>query len=327
MARKHFAVPLSLLLAVAGAATAALPGDAAAPEIQRRHAQLQHLHDSMRGTGEPARGEALAAKFRQLYADAAEPGALRASGEASLHMRFDDAMLADFYRTDPYAFAAMQASLGELERRGAATPEELRRMRNALLAAKRFDEAAHFVVAHPDAGLAPVPRFVDAGGNASGPRSAWRDAGDGRFERVALDLGPTQVLVLAGCHFSEDAAREIAADPVLGPAFRAHATWLGMPPGSEDPADVVEWNRAHPQAPMLTLYDRADWPMFPIWRMPSFYVLRDGKVLGSVVGWKPAGARDELIALLRENWLLPAGSAQPMPAPSAAAQGAASSSQ
>jgi hypothetical protein len=131
------------------------------------------------------------------------------------------------------------------------------------------------------------------------------------------------VLVMAGCHFSDDAARGIAADPVLGPAFRAHATWLGQPPGAEDPADVAEWNRAHPQAPMLTLYDRAEWPMFPVWRMPVFYVVRNGTVVGTVVGWKPTDARDALVALLRENGLLPAG---PTEAPATAAQGAAASS-
>jgi hypothetical protein len=319
----HFRIAVLLLLGVAGGAIAGLSGDAASPEIQRRHAQLQQLHDAMHETAEAARGEALAARFRALYPDAGEPDALRASDEASLHLRFDDALLADFYRTEPYALAAMQAILGELERRGAAKPEELARMRNALLAARRFDDAASFSAAHPQAEFTPLPRFVDAGNIAPGQPSVWRDAGGGRFERVAMDLAPAQVLVMAGCHFSDDAAREIAADPVLGPAFRAHATWLGQPPGAEDPADVAEWNRAHPQAPMLTLYDRAEWPIFPEWRMPTFYVVRGGKVVGTVIGWKPADARGALIALLRENGLLP-GEPATMPPP--AAQGAAASS-
>jgi hypothetical protein len=323
MERSRLVIPIVLLLAVAGAASAGLPGGTAAPEIQRRHEQLQQLDDAMHRASEAARGKALATRFRELYPDAGEPDALRASDEASLHLRLADAMLANFYRTEPYAFAAMQASLAELERRSAAKPEELARMRNALLAARRFDEAARLGDTHPQAGLSPLPHFVDAGNVASGQPSVWRDAGDGRFERVALDLGPAQVLVMAGCHFSDDAARGIAADPVLGPAFRAHATWLGQPPGAEDPADVAEWNRAHPQAPMLTLYDRAEWPMFPVWRMPVFYVVRNGTVVGTVVGWKPTDARDALVALLRENGLLPAG---PTEAPATAAQGAAASS-
>jgi hypothetical protein len=323
MTPRHFGIPLFLLLSIAGSASAGLPGNTAAPGIQQRHEQMQQLHDSVLRMAEAARGEALAARFRELYPDAGEPGALRASDEASLHVRFDDAQLANFYRTERYAFAAMQGSLAELERRSAAKPEELVRMRNALLAARRFDKAARFGEAHPEAGLAPLPRFVDAGNVAAGQPSVWRDAGDGRFERVGLDLGPTRVLVMAGCHFSDDAAREIAADPVLGPAFRAHASWLGMPPGSEDPADVAEWNREHPQAPMLTLYDRDEWPMFPKWRMPSFHVMRDGKIIGTVVGWKPADARGALIAMLRENGLLPGGPAE---APAPPSQGAASSS-
>jgi hypothetical protein len=58
---------------------------------------------------------------------------------------------------------------------------------------------------------------------------------------------------------------------------------------------------------MLTLYDRAEWPMFPQWRMPSFFVVRDGRVVGTVIGWKPADARDALVALMRKNGLLSPG--------------------
>jgi hypothetical protein len=149
MAYRHFRIAVLLLLGLAGGAVAGLPGDTASPEIQRRHEQLQQLHDRMHGTAEAARGEALAARFR------------------------------------------------------------------------------------------------------------------------------------------------------------------------------AEWNRAHPQAPMLTLYDRAEWPMFPEWRTPTFYVVRDGKVVGTVVGWKPADARGALVALLRENGLL---TGTPGEAPTPPAQGAASSS-
>ena len=320
MARNHPGLVALLLLAATGTAAADLRGDG----IQQRHEQLQQLDDALHATmmSEEARGQALAARFRELYPDAREPDALHASDDASLHLRFDDARLANFYRTDPYALDAMQASLAELELRGVAKREELAGMRSILLSARRFDDAARFGASHPKAGLAPLPRFVDAGNVAAGQPSVWREAVDGRFERVALDLGPAQVLVMAGCHFSDDAARDISADPVLGPVFRAHATWLGLPPGPEDPADVAEWNRAHPQAPMLTLYDRAEWPMFPEWRMPTFYVVRDGRIVGSVVGWKPADARGSLIALLRENGLLPDEPATP---PAAPAQGAASS--
>lgn len=324
MACRQVRFALVLTLVAAGAvgtvadAHAASPGQPVATDVAWRHDQLQQLHDSMRATAEAARGRALAARFRELYPDAGEPGMLRASDAASLHLRFDDAMLATFYRTDPDAMAAMQASLAELERRDAATPDELVRMRNALLVAKRFDEAASFGTSHPQAGFAPLPRFVDTGTVIPAEPSAWREAGDGHFERIALDLGPAQVLVMAGCHFSDDAAREIAADPVLGPVFRDHATWLGLPPGSEDPADIAEWNRIHPQAPMLAIHDRDEWPMFPQWIMPSFYVVRDGQVQGEERGWKADGARQALIAMLQEAGLLPAEGAPALEAPAAA---------
>jgi hypothetical protein len=305
MARMHFRIAVLLLLGIAGSALAASPGKSPAPDIQQRHDALVQLETSRHREPENVLGKALAARFRELYPDATDAGVLRASSESSLHLRLADARMATFYHPDANATDAMLAVVAELHRRGAATREDLVKTRNALLAARRFDDALEFGGTYPGAALAPLPRFVDAGDVPRGRPSVWRETAAGRFDRVGLDLGPAQVLVMAGCHFSGDAAREIAADPVLGPAFRAHATWLGMPPGNEDPADVAEWNRAHPQAPMLTLYDRDEWPMFPQWRMPTFFVMRDGRIIGSVVGWKPADAREALIAMLREAGLLP----------------------
>jgi hypothetical protein len=111
-------------------------------------------------------------------------------------------------------------------------------------------------------------------------------------------------MVLAGCHFAADAARDIVADPLLGPVFRAHARWLSLPPGQEDMQALRDWNREHPQAPMEMLYDRTEWPMFTRWAMPTFYVVRGGKVFGSMAGWSPS-SREELVALLRRTGLLP----------------------
>lgn len=304
MAPKLSAALLSVILA-GPASSADLPSGPAPLDAEHRHELMQQLDESVHGQGEAARGQALASRFRELNPDALDPGVLCASDDATLKLRFEDAKLANFYHPDAHALQAMQAALAELERRQDATPEELLAMRNALLAARRFDDAARFSDAHPGIEIPELPRFIDAGGIGANAATVWREAADGRFERIALDLAPTQILVEAGCHFAEDAAREIASDPVLGPVFRDHASWLSMPPGPEDPAGLAEWNRAHPDAPLLALYDRDEWPMFPRWRMPTFHVVRDGKVLGSVLGWKPEGARDELVAMLRANGLLP----------------------
>jgi hypothetical protein len=295
----------ALLLLMSGALPAATLPATTAPGFQQRHAQFQQLHDSLHGNAENVVGATLAARFGQLFPEAMDRDALHRTDDTTLHALFDDAWLATYYHPDAAALEAMLGIVAELDARGSTTPRELARTRNALLAARRFEQAAAFGDSHPRAALSPLPRFVDAGDIASGRPSAWREAGNGRFERVALDLGPTQVLVMAGCHFSDDAARGIDADPVLGPLFRTHAHWLGQPPGVEDPADVEAWNTTHPQAPMLPLYDRDEWPMFPRWVMPTFYVVRDGEVLGSVRGWAPAEARAELVGLLQRTGLLP----------------------
>ena len=128
-------------------------------------------------------------------------------------------------------------------------------------------------------------------------------------ERIGIDLQHLQVIVAAGCHFSEDAARDIAGDPVLGPVFATHARWLTAEPGSEKLEALADWNRNHPQTQILPMYDRSEWALIEQWVMPTFVVVKDGKVVDSVDGWDTTDpeSREQLIALLQRTGLLEAG--------------------
>lgn len=125
--------------------------------------------------------------------------------------------------------------------------------------------------------------------------------------RTVFDLAPAQILVIAGCHFSEDAAEDISSDPVLGPVFAAHAQWLMLPPGQENLDAVRRWDSRFPKAQAAMLYSREEWTLLPeTWRMPTFLIVRDGKVIDRITGWprNPSGNRQPLIdALTRARFL------------------------
>src|SRR3546814_16717480 len=85
-------------------------------------------------------------------------------------------------------------------------------MRRILLAGRRFEQARRFTVAHPEAGLSAPPTFDDPLADNAQAATVWRMNAEGnRLTRTAIDLGPTQVLVTAGCHFSVDAAADISS--------------------------------------------------------------------------------------------------------------------
>ncbi|QNN46401.1 calcineurin-like phosphoesterase C-terminal domain-containing protein [Thermomonas brevis] len=203
---------------------------------------------------------------------------------------------------------ARRAVVAEMQRRGIAQPDDLRQIYDALLLARRFDEAARHAAAHPQAGLPMMPAIVNAfGTHASGP-TVWRSSADGAtLTRTLLDTRGTTILVTAGCHFSADAAEDIGRDPLLGPVFAAHAHWLMLPPGREDLDAVRDWNRRFPAAQAELIHASEEWPQLPAdWPMPGFFIVRDGKVVERIVGWPrdPADNRQPLIDALARAGLL-----------------------
>ncbi|MBB5876522.1 hypothetical protein [Xanthomonas sp. 3498] len=198
--------------------------------------------------------------------------------------------------------------LAQLRRRGQASATQVDAAGNALLLAHRAEDARRVLA---DGGSADWPRWLRfddrLGAAAQGP-TLWSLDTDGRtLRRQRIDLRPTRILVSAGCHFAADAARAIAADPELGPVFRDHALWLSLPPGSEDMDALRAWNRAQPQTPLHPLYDVEEWRLLPReWRMPTFFLVRDGKVVAQLQGWpaEDGAQRRALKAILQDAGLL-----------------------
>ena len=233
---------------------------------------------------------------------------LRAASDANLALHWQAVSSTAFYSDDGGVADAAVRVHAELERRGVADAKATDRVFNALLKARRFDAARDFAARHPDANLAAVPQFIDT--DTGDMASAWQFSADGsKAKRIGIDLTPLQMIVVAGCHFSEDAAREITKDPMLGPVFARHARWISLQPGGENLDALAEWNRKYPQAPMVAIHDRSEWALISHWAMPTFAIVKDGKVVDSTRGWSSDGPefRAQLVALMERAGLLQSG--------------------
>jgi hypothetical protein len=260
------------------------------------------------GESDKAFGERVGAAFDRLFPEAGSVEMLGALGDRDLWLVFRAADDAAGIGPTLARANVLERVFAILHARGLATDRDHADVQQRLLAARLYGRARAFTVAHPEAGLAPIPEVADAVGPATTIPTLLRRDG-AAWRREAVDFGKPQVLVLSGCHNADAAARDIAADPILGPAFARHARWLALPPGEEDFDQVAEWNRTHAPQRMEMVYDRAEWSLFDRWLMPTFIVLRDGREIERFSGWPPeeAGERKaRLVAALRRAGLLDA---------------------
>jgi hypothetical protein len=182
--------------------------------------------------------------------------------------------------------------LQALDARHAMRPRERRDMLQVLLSNGLVDEAAAFKTAIPSRRDTPYPRVEPLAVPAPGGTVRyWRwDTVDNALREQALDLAHgahVVVVASAGCHFCAAAATALAQDPALGPAFRAHATWIARPDSSFDRDVVRRWDDAHPQSPIALVFDLAGWPHPQEWSTPTFFFVRDGRVVRTEPGWRP----------------------------------------
>ena len=303
MARKCIA--FALLLLGLPCASPAWAGDSG---IASRAQRVEAVALQMPRPDDLAFAQAMQRAYVSAFGGIDDTARLREESDADLRLHWQAVESAAFYSDHGGLIDAAQRIFAELERRGLADTKATNRMFGFLLEVRRFDAARAFVSAHPDAGLPSLPVFVDA--PTGDLPSVWRfDADGGKAERVGIDLRPLQIIVVAGCHFSADAATDIARDPQLGPVFARHARWLSLSPGSEKLDALAEWNRTHPSTPMLPIHDRAEWALITQWTMPTFAVIKDGKLIGSTKGWRSDDSefREQLVALLLRTGLLEAG--------------------
>jgi len=302
---RQILVSTSLLLAT----FCPLPAEADARSPEHGYDALLQLERSQRGvTTDVQRALAIGASYDELFSDAFAEEALKRSSDDDLRYLFRSAQLTSFYVADPRVVHDMSVAFAQLKHRDIVKKLDYQQLYGAFIGARMLTEAGDFFDQYHAMDLDALPAFREAPGIKADASTEWV------VNPVAPELlrqpftfdASAQVLVVGHplCHFSQNAVRDIFADPQLGGVFAEHAHWLAPQDQRLKVELFQQWNRDHPQAAMSIAYKQSEWPLLDEWATPIFYFLRDGSVIAKVVGWPAEGRRDELRSALRQIGLL-----------------------
>ena len=223
--------------------------------------------------------------YGHLFSDLQHSDSLRGASDPDLRLLRRAAEYATSWQPNAAHITDLQADLAELQRRRLADDRSYTGLYRALVANRQFAEAAALHTEHPGMQVAALPAFVSEPTPKPGlPTALSVDAHTNTMRRQAIDLsGPLRIVVIAGCHFSEDAAKAIEGDAQLRPLFAQHAIWLAAP--AQQIGEVSAWNRQFPDMTMHVAWNQAEWSMLPDWAMPTWYVYRNGRLAKQFSGW------------------------------------------
>lgn len=253
------------------------------------------------GTNQTSR---IARHYEEVFAVAMETSTLKKRPVGDLPALFDAAALASNNDPDSPATAHLLAVHREMSARGIDTRRTFDDSAlYSLLAARRFSEARMFVVNRPHLGHRKIPTVVDTLGPGFSGRSLYEyDGGaDVLTRRAAPPSAGTELVMVvgAGCGFSRAALAALRSDPVLLARLRQANVKLLTPPRSPIPFGyIAEWNAANPTLPLRVAYDSKEWGVIAEASTPEFFLLKDGKLAGHVVGWPEGGNVPALLTML-----------------------------
>lgn len=264
--------------------------------------------DPTAGLTGDARARAMHDGYDRLFGTG--PSSLAEVSDTDLDLLFRAAEMVIGTTNDPGYFNDMDRALEELQARGLAQKAHYRSMHRALVLTRNFDRADALARANPSLGFVVSPDiFEEVALGHSGP-TVWSVSPDrNQLVHQAVELDAPVTIVVAAhpdCGYSREAMNAIESDPVLGPLFAEHATWVAPQAGSLDIERLQQWNREHPDTEIALAVDAREWPAIDDWATPTFYFFRNGELATRVAGWPRdgAGRREEVVAALGEIGLI-----------------------
>jgi hypothetical protein len=242
-------------------------------------------------------------RYQQTFADRMGSRALARQPLGDLLPLFDAAWLANFENPGSPAFHQMLLVHAELTARGVDTRRKLdETVLDAMLAARRFEQARAFAASRPHLDAAAIPHVTDQLAPGYRGRSVFEyDAARNTLTRQASPPKGTELLMVVspGCGFSRNALAAIGSDDALQARLRAARLLLVTPPAEAPRLRFVkDWNAAHPSLPMRIPADAQGWQAIEVPNVPAFYLRKDGKPVARHLGWAGAEDKEALLKLL-----------------------------
>ena len=261
--------------------------------IQTRFDALMSVEESSRGTSSKDRAEAMAEAFAQHFPPAivSDPTVL---ADADLELVFRAANVASFYTLSDDHLSVMQTAFDVLGKRGLVVRRIFTDMYGATIAARRFENARELARAYEQWIVEPAPELD---GEPDGAVTALEIKEAGVLNRLSLGVqNGARIVVISHplCHFSQRAVEAIESDIELSKALEG-AVWM-TPVDRSLHLDVLkDWNTKHPDRKMVIAYSWKAWPQLKSWATPTFYFLKDNKVIDVVEGWPEEGRKSGIL--------------------------------
>lgn len=237
--------------------------------------------------------------YNERFRPSQNADALRQMTDGDVALFVRAAMIASQF--SPETSKDVLVALSEADRRGITAPAWVNRTHNSFVTRRDFVQANVFRTQHLDVHLPLMPTVLDER-HGEGP-SVLKFVDEGGHETLLRQTmntdAPAQVFVVAGCHFSIDAAKAIESDPEMRSLFSRHVSWITPPEYNPADPELISWNHDHPIEAMTTVWKADEWP-FDLGAMPTFYFLRRGRVEATVVGYQ----RNEIQAGFQKIGLL-----------------------
>lgn len=288
-----------ILCCLCGGAAGTWPsGVLAGQDLTHRYDDLMEVHERTRGLATAQRATAIAGAFDRNFADYAATDLSKVADQELITL-FRAANIAHAYSVRGSYLEVMRRTFDALDARGLVSQGIYGDMHAAMFASREFSQARRLEAKFPQWPVESVPD-LSSDTDAAVTVLSIPDTGT-TLRRVELDVGNgPRVIVISHplCHFSRGAIAAVEADEDLS-KIMVGSTWLA-PVDRTLYLDVLrQWNRDHAQHPVVLAFDRAEWPSFDSWSTPTFYFLKDGKVVSVVEGWPGEGNKQKVIQAAR----------------------------
>lgn len=288
------------ILSISVALLAAMPAPASSSNIETKYQEL-HQFEVTTVAADPATAPE-AARFRSYYSRRFEqyqkPDVIASLDRRDLQALFSATHLVQFFTGDATEATDMARDLAILEQRRAATAQDYSDMHDAYIESRMF--AAARKLADRDAGALSAPRLIDKRPpNVRGPSVLSVSSDGSRVTRNLVDLRGTHLVVVVSpyCHFVQRGLGSIRADRSLSAWLKSKAIWIVPPNALFDVRSIAIWNKTNPDVDMVLAYDEREWRFVDRWEMPTFYLVKNGRLVSEVIGWPKGGRVPALRAL------------------------------
>lgn len=178
----------------------------------------------------------------------------------------------------------------ELLKRKSTTSGDVQDVYQRYLAARLFDKAKAFKGRFPNEALWDVPAIIESHGADGSLHRVYDISSDSRTATVRhIPLASSQKILIAAinsCPVTAEALKHIESDDFFLQTLQAHGMILTI---RFEPGGVAYRNSITTAARTYIAYSEADWPGIDFSRSPTFYFLKDGKIIHQFTGWDSSG--------------------------------------